>query len=176
MHLTLTLLCAGALLALSGCASKTTARVGDAAITPLNDLNIVKADIPAVLVSAQKNPYLVPAAQNCVALALEIRALDAVLGADLDTLVSEGDPALMERAGSAVKDHAVGAVRRTAEGLVPFRGWVRKLTGAERHSKHVNACVMAGSVRRAFLKGIAAAQSCAWRDVKEDLVVQVVQR
>lgn len=164
MHLTFKFACLAALIALGGCASQSTSRMGQAATAPLSDLNIAKADIPAVLVSAKSNPYLMPAAGNCVALALEIRALDEALGADLDTTVAENDPSVMERASGLAHDQAVGAVRRTAEGLVPFRGWVRKLSGAERHSKHLTECVMAGSVRRAFLKGIAVAQSCAWRD------------
>jgi len=172
MHTTLKIVSLAALLALGGCASNTASRMGDAAVTPLGDLNITKADIPPVLVAAQQKPYAMPAAQNCVALALEIRALDDALGADLDAPVSEGDPSLMERASDTAKDHAVGAVRRTAEGLVPFRGWVRKLSGAERHSKHVTACVMAGSVRRAFLKGIAASQSCVWREAAKEVAQQ----
>ena len=40
------------------------------------------------------------------------------------------------------------AVRRTVEGMVPFRSWVRKLTGAEKHSKEVAASIIAGGVRR----------------------------
>ena len=158
------LIAVAALVALGGCASNTASRMGDAAATPLSDLGIAKADIPAVLVTARQNPYLKPAAQNCVALALEIRALDDALGADLDTPLLDDDPSLAQRASGAAHDHAVGAVRRTAEGLVPFRGWIRKLSGSEKHSKHVTECVMAGSVRRAYLKGIAAAQECSWRD------------
>jgi hypothetical protein len=156
--------CVAALAILAGCASTTATRVGTAAATPLADLNVTREDVPDVLLAALKNPYQVPASQNCVALSLEIRALDEVLGADLDTAVSPTDPSLMRRASSLAQDQAVGALQRTAEGLIPFRGWVRKLSGAERHSKHVSACIAAGSVRRAFLKGFAAAQNCVWRD------------
>jgi len=166
MHPTFKLLSAAALLALAGCAANTASRVGDAATTPLSDLNIKKADIPAVLVSAQKNPYQMPAPQNCVAIALEIRELDEALGADLDAPpASEGKPSLMNKASGIAGDQAVNAVQRTAQDLIPFRGWVRKFSGAERHSSHVSACIMAGSVRRAFLKGVAASQSCIWREV-----------
>jgi hypothetical protein len=150
--------------------------MGDAATAPLSDLNINKEDIPTVLVNAQQNPYLMPATQSCVAIALEIRALDDALGADLDTPLSEAERSLMERASGAAGDHAVSAVKRTAEGLIPFRGWVRKLSGAERHSKRVTACIMAGSVRRAFLKGIAASQNCAWRELGKDVGKEVATR
>jgi hypothetical protein len=37
---------------------------------------------------------------------------------------------------------------------------VRKLDGAERHSKEVAAAIAAGSVRRAFLKGVGQALGC----------------
>jgi len=147
---------------LAGCASSTATRIGSAASVPLADLNVAQADIPAVLLSARENPYQVPASQNCVAISLEIHELDEVLGADLDAPVSPADPSLARRASSLVQDQAVGALQRTAEGLIPFRGWVRKLSGAERHSKHVSACIAAGSVRRAFLKGFAASENCAW--------------
>jgi len=52
-------------------------------------------------------------------------------------------------------------LRSTTEGLVPFRGWVRKLSGAERYSKQVQAAIAAGAARRAFLKGLMAAKACA---------------
>ena len=55
---------------------------------------------------------------------------------------------------------AVGALQRTAEGVIPFRGWIRKLSGAERHSRQVAAAITAGGVRRAFLKGVRASRSC----------------
>jgi hypothetical protein len=51
-------------------------------------------------------------------------------------------------------------VRHTAEGLIPFRGWVRKLSGAERHSRLVAEAVAAGMTRRAYLKGLGQAQGC----------------
>jgi hypothetical protein len=41
-----------------------------------------------------------------------------------------------------------------------FRGWVRKLSGAERYSKQVAAAIAAGSIRRAFLKGLGQAAAC----------------
>jgi len=172
MHQPVTLACVTALIVLAGCASTTASRIGTAATTPLSDLNVAKTDIPDVLEAARNNPYQAPASQNCVAVSLEIRALDEVLGADLDALASTGDPSLTRRASSMVQDHAVGALQRTAEGLIPFRGWVRKLSGAERHSRRVAASIAAGSVRRAFLKGVAAGQNCAWRDAVKDVATR----
>lgn len=151
------------LLSLAGCASDTTSRVGTAAATPFSDLNIVRADIPEILAAAQQHPYLVPATNDCDAIAVEIRKLDEVLGADLDTPASDSRPSLLDRSSEIAQDQAIGAVQRTAEGLIPFRGWVRKLSGAERYSKKVSASITAGSIRRAFLKGIASSQNCASR-------------
>jgi len=45
--------------------------------------------------------------------------------------------------------------------VIPFRGWIRKLTGAERYSKRVAAAITAGAVRRAFLKGVRVMKNCA---------------
>lgn len=145
---------------LGACASNTASRIGTAATTPLSDLNIARTNIPAVLARARQQPYLIPAQHNCVAIGLEIKELDVALGPDLDTPVSVKRDSLMEKASAAAQDHAVGALQRTAQDLLPFRGWVRKLSGAERHSREVTACIAAGTARRAFLKGMAVAQSC----------------
>lgn len=161
MHSTTKTLSLALLVLLGGCASDTASRMGTAATTPLSDLGIKKADIPAVLASAREQPYLLPAAHGCAAIALEIGKLDEALGPDLDVPDPEETASTMDKANKLANDQVVGAVQRTAEGLVPFRGWVRKLSGAERYSSRVSECVMAGSVRRAFLKGVAAAQGCA---------------
>jgi len=57
-------------------------------------------------------------------------------------------------------DAAMDAFKGVAEDVIPFRGLVRKLSGAERHSKKVTAALVAGSVRRAYLKGMRVAQGC----------------
>lgn len=159
--------CIALILSLSACASNTQSRMGTAATTPLNDLNIIRADIPDVLLDAQKHPYLLPAASNCEAISIEIHKLDEVLGADLDAPASENRPSLLDRGSDLAEDQAVGAVQRTAEGLIPFRGWIRKLSGAERYSKRVSASIAAGSIRRAFLKGIGTSQNCSWLAVPQ---------
>ena len=134
--------------------------VVDVAVTPLSDLNVVHAQVPAVLVDAQKQPYLVPSDQSCASLEASIRGLDEVLGSDLDTSASASNPVLIERGTGAAGTAAFGALRRTAEGVVPYREWVRKLSGAERYSKQVAAAIAAGTVRRAFLKGLRASKGC----------------
>ena len=147
-------------LVLVACTTQKQSGVVDAAATPLSDLNVVHAEIPAVLVEAQKEPYSVPPDQTCTTLEASVRALDEVLGPDLDAPASASNPGLVERGTSAAGTTTVGALRHTAEGVVPFRGWVRKLSGAERYSKQVAAAIAAGTVRRAFLKGLVVSREC----------------
>jgi hypothetical protein len=167
MHTAGKIIALAALLILGGCASRTASRMGNAVTAPLNDLGIRKAEIPSVLEKAQENPYLMPAGLSCVAIARELHDLDTALGPDYDapSASAKTEASFMDKASDVAEDQAVGAVQRTAEGLIPFRGWVRKLSGAERHSKHVSACITAGSVRRAFLKGLAVSQHCTMPEV-----------
>lgn len=135
--------------------------VTQAAVTPLSDLNIVRAEIPPVLAAALKGPYTAAADASCSGLRAEIEALDGALGADLDMPATAADAGLVERGAGAVGHAATGAIRSAAEGVIPFRGWVRKLSGAERYERKVAAAIAAGSVRRAYLKGLGQAAGCA---------------
>jgi hypothetical protein len=132
----------------------------EAATAPLHDLNLVRAPIPAVLVAAGKAPYALPADASCAGLAAEVESLDAVLGADLDTPVTDKNPSLIERSSDAAGRALVSALRSTTESVIPFRTWVRHLTGAERYSREVAAAIAAGSVRRSYLKGLGEAWGC----------------
>lgn len=150
---------------LSACSTTQEKNLGTAISTPLTDLNVVRAPIPMLLQEAQKAPYaLLPAvdgaANSCETLQQTIHLFDEVLGADLDTPVTEKNPSLLERGVDAGGNAAVGAVRRTFENIIPYRGWIRQLTGAERHSRQVAAAITAGAARRAFLKGLMAGKSC----------------
>jgi hypothetical protein len=154
---------------LAGCAAPDTAKgaakegvqLQKAVEAPLADLNLVQQKIPAVLEAAVKAPYALPSNRACPALANEVRGLDAALGADLETPPTAADPGLVARGTNLVGDTANDALRGAAESVIPFRGWVRKLDGAERHSRAVAAAIAAGSVRRAFLKGVGQALDCA---------------
>ncbi|HET9822041.1 MAG TPA: hypothetical protein VFQ16_09480 [Burkholderiaceae bacterium] len=140
--------------ALGGCASSASQQAGDAAATPLHDVNVVRAEIPPVLQAAARAPYAPPADASCAGLATAVQALDAALGADLDTPATAANPSLLERGAGE-------ALRSAAEGVIPFRGWVRKLSGAERYERRVEAAITAGGVRRAYLKGLGQAAGCA---------------
>lgn len=148
-------------LALTACSTTDQKKVGTAAVTPLNDLNLANAAIPEVLASAQRGPYTLAPEQNCQVLDQEIKALDEALGPDIDAPLNEANRGLLERGAEAGSGAAVGALQRTAEGVIPFRSWIRQLSGAERHSRQVAAAITAGGVRRAFLKGVRTAKYCA---------------
>ena len=136
-------------------------RLGDAFIAPLVDLNLVRTPLPPALAAARHAPYATPPDLSCPALAAEIERLDAALGADLDTAATPADPGLVERGTTEATEAMIGAVRNTTEGVLPFRGWVRKLTGADRLARDHSAAVAAGTVRRAFLKGLRQGSGCA---------------
>ncbi len=76
------------------------------------------------------------------------------------THATENNPSLIERGSNAVSDAAGNALEGAAESVIPFRGWVRKLSGAERYSKEVAAAIAAGTIRRAFLKGLGHGEGC----------------
>lgn len=126
-----------------------------AVASPLRDVNVLRTKIPTVLLEAMADPYQRPAHATCAALAAAILPLNGALGADLDEpAVNEDD--LMDRG----KDAALGAMAGFASDVIPFRGWVRKLSGAERHDGLVTAAITAGGVRRAYLKGLGEAKGC----------------
>lgn len=145
---------------LAACASPQQEKLGSIAATPLKDFNLSSTAIPPILLQAKARPYAAPGDQACPKLMDEVTQLDEVLGPDLDAaeLPEEGK---LARATTVVGNAAVGAVQRTVEGAIPFRGWVRKLSGAERQSRDVAAAIAAGTLRRGFLKGVALAHNCA---------------
>jgi hypothetical protein len=130
--------------------------VQGAVTAPLRDLNVVRAKIPDVLLAALADPYQRPPAKwRCNQLIALVRPLDEALGPDIDR-IPPGDENLMDRG----KSTALGAAADLASDAIPFRGWVRKLTGAEAHDKLVQSAIIAGNVRRAYLKGLGESRGC----------------
>ncbi len=146
---------------LAGCAAAPDSRrVTTAATTPLSDLNLMSTPIPPVLLEARQRPYALPPVTGCEALATAVAELDALLGPDVDATTDDPERGLVDRGSEAVGDAAVGAIQGAAAGVLPFRGWLRKLSGAEKRDKEVRAAIDAGQARRGFLKGLRAAQGC----------------
>jgi hypothetical protein len=130
--------------------------VQGAATAPLRDLNVVRAKIPQVLLEAMADPYArPPKGYSCRVLIGLIQPIDDALGPDLDRVAIE-DQDVMERS----RETALGAAADLASDAIPFRGWVRKLTGAERHDRLVRDAIISGGVRRAYLKGLGEAKGC----------------
>jgi hypothetical protein len=126
---------------------------------PLRDLNVLRTMIPDVLLEAMADPYARPPrlprstrSAQCSQLAALIGPLDEALGADLDEPPVEG--------GLDERGTTLGLVAAATSDVIPFRGWVRKLSGAERHDKLVQQAILAGAIRRAYLKGLGESRGC----------------
>lgn len=135
--------------ALTGCASsgERGGELGAAIQQPLRDLNLVQEEPAQVVRRAAAAPYVEP--PDCRTARLEHRRLEGALGRDLD------DPS----AGSgAIEGLAAGLIREVA-GL-PFRGVVRRITGAEKADRELRQAVVAGVARRGYLRGWMAAREC----------------
>jgi hypothetical protein len=143
------------MLGLSACATtagtdRATSRGQDAMTRPLRDLSLVQRAIPPELAAAAAAPYGVEHAKDCTALLAEIEELDHLLGADIDEVRAKG-PGFAE-------DAAIGALQSLFD--LPFRGVIRRVSGAERLDRDTARAVLAGMVRRGYLKGLARAAGC----------------
>lgn len=145
---------------------KTTEGLGDAVMSPLEDLNLIRDAIPDLLKDAG-SPYEVEAAESmsCSLLALKIAELDAILGADFDAPAPDEDDELSdeekaERRAERASDATLGFISSEARGFIPFRGAVRYVTGASKHEKKLARAFAIAAQRRAFLKGIGLAKGC----------------
>ncbi len=63
---------------------------------------------------------------------------------------------LEDLGGEAILD----AISDFAASAIPYRSWVRKLSGADAQQKRMRAAVAAGAVRRAHLKGLGEQLDC----------------
>ncbi|MFY8208624.1 MAG: hypothetical protein ACOVOE_04695, partial [Caulobacter sp.] len=134
--------------------------ISGAVSAPLRDVNIVRTKIPRVLLEAMDDPYQRPGRADCRTLISLVEPLDAALGEDIDRNPPQENEDLMDRSRKAAGEAALGAIASTAQDLIPMRGWVRKLTGAERHDRLVQSAIASGNVRRAYLKGLGEARGC----------------
>jgi putative hemolysin len=138
--------------ALAGCATQARQGerdVGDAVQQPMRDLSLIRDMAPPSLTQAAVAPYAAPAAVNCAALRGQLVELDTALGPDVDTPAESSD----------TMSGLAGDLVRGALGL-PFRGIVRRVTGAEQRDAAYRRAVLAGMVRRGYLKGRLAEISC----------------
>ena len=130
--------------------------VEGAVTAPLRDFNVVKTEIPEVLTQAVADPYARPPGKwTCRQLIALIMPLEEALGPDIDRAIVD-DSTMTERG----KSTALGLGAELASGAIPFRGVVRRVSGAATHDRMVQDAILAGSVRRAYLKGLGESKSC----------------
>lgn len=136
-----------------------------AVLTPFEDVGIKKQSIPEKLQQIVDNPYTLPQQPTCESVQAEIVELDNLLGPDVCTpsnkigFVGSSKGEYVEKGAGFARDHAVGMVSSKVN-IIPFRGIVRRISGAEKHVKLVERSYQAGKLRRAFLKGLLVSGGC----------------
>lgn len=127
---------------------------------PLRDFNLVRSKIPPILIDAMTDAYARPAAPGCAGLVAEIQGLDEALGPDLDHPVSTEHPGLVARGEGDARTAGLDAMRSGVQDYIPFDGFIRMLSGADRHDHLVLAAIQAGAIRRGYLKGLGEVHGC----------------
>lgn len=127
--------------------------VTSAVSSPVEDLNLKKTPIPEVLQRATANPYDMRGVGRCAGIAAELARLDAALGRDMDLPPEEEKRSIGEK--------GVGLVRTGVQVVTPYRGIIRRISGASSYEKKVQEAIEAGSARRGFLKGMGMKMNCA---------------
>lgn len=125
--------------------------VEDVATTPLSDLNIRKSKVPPILLRAQSAPYSLAGMSRCPSLQSEVAQLNGALGEDVDSARRRGKAVIP---GKVAQD-LVG-------GIIPFRGVVREISGANAENRALQQAIYAGFARRAFLKGVGLQKGCRY--------------
>ena len=93
--------------------------------------------------------------QSCQGLSSAITGLDDALGDDIDVAYAKSG---QEKAGNSV-----GSVAKSVIGsFIPFRGIIREVSGANAQERDWQRALYAGSVRRAFLKGVGEQRGCGY--------------
>jgi hypothetical protein len=123
----------------------------DVATTPMTDFGLKKGEIPPLLIAAREKPYDLEGLDSCQKIASAIGELDVLLGDDLD--LPQGPNGRVNP--GLVAQWVVGS-------FIPFRGLVREISGANAHRRDLEAAVMAGVARRAFLKGNGEMRRCEY--------------
>jgi hypothetical protein len=144
--------------------------VNDAMKAPLRDLNLTTDDVPTILIRAYAKPYDTRGLDSCQGILDQVSALDLALGPDVDIPRSASASEDMFSKGRGLAgDAALDAVRSATTGVIPVRSWVRRLSGANRAEQEAKAIILAGAVRRGFLKAMGVQQHCEWPAAPLDL-------
>ena len=155
------ILATAAALALASCVTGRTADtrrgVTDAAYIPLRDMNMIRPEVPLLLRNLQY-PYSTATLISCAAVLDEIHQYDAVLGPE--SYAAGPNRNIWDRSGAFMEQQTIEAAQNTARGIIPFRSWVRSLTGASAAEREALRAVANGQQRRTFLRGYGASLGC----------------
>src|SRR5262245_17343483 len=113
--------------------AKTRAGVGNAALTPLSDLNLRQEPIPDRL-QAIRSPYEPIKKRDCNGIGAEVGELTVILGADVDVAQGPGDT-LEQKTGEGAATLALNGVKDAVTGFIPYRSLVRIASGASEHER-----------------------------------------
>jgi len=144
---------------LSSCTSTSSAQderdLGDAILSPAEDLNLKRTEIPQILKDLD-DIYAVKPDTTCEEISAEIAALTEVLGVD-EHAVEHQKKSTSQKTSEATLD----AVSGVTSGVIPFRGLVKWASGATAHEKRIRNAYVSGLKRRSFLIGLASGGSCS---------------
>ena len=149
----------GVLLTIGGCVADRPSPaspanpVSTAVTQPFRDLSLIRDKLPPAIVEAAVSPYR--PLEDCRSIARALSKLDEVLGRDVDAPLVDGDSA--ELAGDII----------TSAASLPFRGVIRRVSGAQERDRAAAAAVLAAMARRGFLKGERAALHCETSSQKD---------
>ena len=131
--------------------------IKDAALSPLEDLNIRRREFPTLLTEID-DPYALPADTSCAGYARSVAELDSVLGVDYDhpALDLSNPDTFNERA----KDLGLAGVNSGVGFFLPGRELIAEATGSAPRQRYIRALFQRGVARRGFLKGTARSKGC----------------
>lgn len=110
-------------------------------------------EVPPKLLAIQGAPYSLSGLGKCAAIIREITELDAVLGPDVNEQVDKDRAKKREETAGRVAGSVAGSI-------IPFRGLIGEVTGANAERRRYAEAVYAGTVRRGFLKGVGLERRC----------------
>jgi hypothetical protein len=153
-----------ALAAIATVASCSTGRTADtrrgvtgATTIPFRDIGLVRPEIPLALRNLQY-PYSTAGLTDCAAVSRAINQLDGALGPE--SYQPGPNRNIWDMSGDFIEDQAIQAAQDSVEDLIPFRSWVRRLSGANRAERDAIRAVANGQQRRTFLRGYGASLGC----------------
>ena len=110
-------------------------------------------EAPPKLLAIQDDPYSLAGLGKCSAIIREVTELNEVLGPDVNETVDKDRAKKREETAGRVAGSLAGSV-------IPFRGLIGEVTGANAERRRYAAAVYAGTVRRGFLKGVGLQRGC----------------